>query len=671
MNEVEQILNRAQRRHRRRLLLVSVTIAALIGLAAMAYLSTVIFGRVNIAVVPTEAADNVRIEIIDGRGFVTGVSIWGLKRDLRIRVSASGYESEEISITQATWERAKLDVIMREILARLQATVVPGLQDVQWYLNDTLVREGDTLNIRLNSGDYSITAKHPYYVSQTRQLNITRGEKRDLELRLKPIDGEIFVTSEPNGAEVALDSGLAGRTPINLEVKGGIHGLTVSSDGYDPQTESITIDTSSSMIKRHYELTRSIGTITLNLSPAGGTVKLDGKVVTVPNNKLRLPVRTSHTLQYAKKGFNTESVDFTVAEKDNAVSVRLTPIYGLVTIHSEPKANIEINGTGYGETPQRLKILAVPQKITLSAPGHRPQSRTVVPDEDSTTDLFVTLQTEKDYRMKNAPAQYLNSAGIEMKLFKNTDWVTLGSPRGEVGRRANEFIRQVRLSRPFYAGVREVTAKQFEQFKSSGQTNSGSNHPVVGIEWISAASFCNWLSRKEGFAPVYLFSGGQFVGSDPSADGYRMLTEAEWEWLARKAGRAQQTMFPWGDGKTIPRNSGNIADESAKGRVEQYVANYRDGAPNVAETGRFATNPAGLHDLAGNVKEWVHDIYEMRPPRQNEVKDDTLDRRDLPRRTIKGSSWKSATVTELRAAWRDGSDGARDDLGFRIGRYLY
>lgn len=671
MNEVEQILHQAQRSHRKRLLIVSAVIASIIGLATLVYLSTVIFGRVIVVVAPTEAATNAQIEIIDGGGFVTGSSIWGLKRDLKIKVSASGYETEEILITHATWERAKLDVIMREILAVLKVTVIPNLPDIQWYLNDALVREGASLNIRLNSGDYSISAKHPYYVSQTQSLTVIRGENYDLELHLKPIKGEIFVTSEPNGAEVITDTGLSGVTPINLEVKGGVHELTISSDGYDSQTDSITIDTSSQTMKRHYQLARSMGTISLKLSPKGGTISLNGKVVTVLNNKILLPMGSRHNLRYAKEGFNTQSVDFIVAEKDNTVAVRLTPVYGSVTVFSQPQAKIEINGKEYGQTPQQLKIHAVPQTVTLSAPGYRPQSRTVTPDEDSPLEVFVTLETERDYRMKNAPMQYSNSAGIEMKLFKNPDLVTLGAPRGEVGRRANEFVREVRLSRPFYAAIHEVTTKQFDQFKSPGQSSTGNNRPVASINWISAAMFCNWLSQKEGLAPVYLFSGGQFVGSEPSADGYRMLTEAEWEWLARKAGRAQQTMFPWGDSKTIPRNSGNIADESAKGSVEQYIPNYRDGSAKIAETGKFATNPAGLHDLAGNVKEWVHDIYSLRPPRQTQVKDDTLDSGDSLRRTIKGSSWKSGTLTELRASWRDGGDSAGDDVGFRIGRYLY
>ena len=150
-----------------------------------------------------------------------------------------------------------------------------------------------------------------------------------------------------------------------------------------------------------------------------------------------------------------------------------------------------------------------------------------------------------------------------------------------------------------------------------------------------------------------------------------MLTEAEWEWLARKAGRNQKTTFPWGNSNTIPPNSGNLADESAKGFVSSFIPNYRDGHAKKSEVGLFQANSVAIHDLAGNVSEWTHDTYSLKPPPENQVEIDTLDREASLRRTIKGSNWRSATLTELRSAWRDGSEHARDDLGFRLARYLY
>jgi len=169
---------------------------------------------------------------------------------------------------------------------------------------------------------------------------------------------------------------------------------------------------------------------------------------------------------------------------------------------------------------------------------------------------------------------------------------------------------------------------------------------------------------------VYRFENGRHAGSSVAADGYRLPTEAEWEWLARKAGRDRETRFPWGDATRVPERSGNLADESARGRVPVYIPRYDDGFAGLAEIGRFAANAAGLHDLAGNASEWVHDVYDVQPPEAGGVETDPMDTGTGRWHAVKGSSWRSGTLSELRAAWRAGSDGPRDDLGFRIARYL-
>ena len=672
MNEVEHILTEAQRKYRKRLLVGSATATSIIGLVVLVYLATLLIGRLTVVVAPTEAASTAQIEVLEGIGFVAGSNIWGLKRQLNMVVTADGYEAEELSITLATWKRGKVDVVMREVLATLQATAVPKLPDLQWYLNDAFITKGASLETRMNSGEYSVSARHPYYVSTTQNLTAEKGKNYRLELKLDPVKGEIFITSIPDGATVMTESEIVGQTPLNLEVEGGIHDLTVTSDGFDSQIDSVRITASSPAVKRHYELARSVASVSLSLSPTGGMLLLDGKVKSVSDNKLILPVDTHHKLEYSKDGFRSQSVDLTVKRQGgNTVRIDLSPVYGLVEVDSEPQTEIEINGKVFGQTPQLLKMHAVSQTITLSAPRYLSQTRTILPQESTRQSVFMTLESEKDYRMRNAQPRYVNSAGGEMKLFDNLGSITLGSPRGEIGRRANEFLREVRLTRPFYAGVHEVTVEQFEKYSAPGQASSANRQPVTGIGWTTAAKFCNWLSNNEGITPVYLFTNNQFAGSNPSADGYRMLTEAEWEWLARKAGRTQQSKFPWGDTTKIPVNSGNFADESAKGSLKKYIANYRDGYPQVSDTGMFNTNPAGLHDLAGNVKEWTHDLYSLKPPEQVQIGVDALDSGKSARHTIKGSSWKSAELTELRASWRGGSDSASDDVGFRVARYLF
>jgi len=117
--------------------------------------------------------------------------------------------------------------------------------------------------------------------------------------------------------------------------------------------------------------------------------------------------------------------------------------------------------------------------------------------------------------------------------------------------------------------------------------------------------------------------------------------------------------------------SGNIADENARGQVSRYVPNYTDGHTELAPVGSYKPEKSGLSDLAGNASEWVHDFYSLVPPDNKIVELDPVGPRDGALHVIKGSNWRSGTITELRAAFRDGMATGRDDLGFRVARYLY
>ena len=204
-----------------------------------------------------------------------------------------------------------------------------------------------------------------------------------------------------------------------------------------------------------------------------------------------------------------------------------------------------------------------------------------------------------------------------------------------------------------------------------GSRGLAPDEPVSDVRWGDAAAFANWLSAKEGLAPFYQITGDRVRGFDPTADGYRLLSEAEWEWLTRKAGRPARTIFPWGDGATVPRGAGNIADESANGVARNFVPNYNDGHARIAPVGSFVAEKSGLFDLTGNVSEWVHDWYSLEPPAKGSVATDPLGPSFGDSHVVKGSSWRSGTRTTLRAAYRDGLSAGRDDVGFRLGRYLH
>lgn len=147
------------------------------------------------------------------------------------------------------------------------------------------------------------------------------------------------------------------------------------------------------------------------------------------------------------------------------------------------------------------------------------------------------------------------------------------------------------------------------------------NHPVVGLSWLGALEFCNGLSRLEGLAPAYgeISARGQ-VECNWDANGYRLPTEAEWEYAAR--GGDRQVAYPWGD--AIDPSIANYRESNhpfaATTPLKFFWDSWKKGGPTTpvgyfngeAHDGfrtRSNASAFGAYDMAGNVSEWCWDVY--------------------------------------------------------------
>ncbi len=162
-----------------------------------------------------------------------------------------------------------------------------------------------------------------------------------------------------------------------------------------------------------------------------------------------------------------------------------------------------------------------------------------------------------------------------------------------------------------------MTNAQFRRFKPEHRSGIVGNHtldldnqPVVGITWKEAALYCNWLSEQEGLPPAYEKKGESLVAVNPMTKGYRLPTDAEWEWAARNEGGGKLLRYPWGDALPVAPRSGNYADATARLIVQDVIPDYDDGFAAVGAGRQIpAESRSGLHDIGGNVAEWVHDYY--------------------------------------------------------------
>ena len=198
------------------------------------------------------------------------------------------------------------------------------------------------------------------------------------------------------------------------------------------------------------------------------------------------------------------------------------------------------------------------------------------------------------------------------------------------------------------------------------------NQPVTFVSWIDAINYCNWKSEKESLACCYKIIGDSVVW-DKSAKGYRLLTEAEWEFVARSGGKNYK--FVWGN-DSLPmingRNAANIKDETYKNamppdaKLKPIWEGYNDGYLYTAPVGSFAPNELGVYDMCGNVYEWCWDWYGSYSEEPVNNPDGSATGEARVCRDVGYACPIGQIGTTHRGASKPGN--CLDNVGFRIGR---
>ena len=260
----------------------------------------------------------------------------------------------------------------------------------------------------------------------------------------------------------------------------------------------------------------------------------------------------------------------------------------------------------------------------------------------------------------------------------------MGSPATEAGRFDNEEPQHpVTLGRSFAVGKFPVTRREYAAFArdinlkagqcwqkdlAKGETiqsaaitwlkpgfDQDDNHPVVCVSWNDAKAFAQWLSKK-------------------TSRDYRLLTEAEWEYVVRAGSTTAQ---PWGDNPDQACLYANVRDQTmanaatAPQSKKSFPTHHcNDGSAYTSPVGRYRANAFGVHDTIGNVWEWVedcwNDTYQGAPADGSAWTAGQCDRR-----VLRGGGW-DVIPRDTRSANRDSeTSGARINyVGFRIARPL-
>ena len=605
----------------------------------------------------------------------------------RIIVESPGYKTikDELLITSEPLQVHEVKLV--PLPGHLRVAVTP-IKSATVKVDNLIEATAPTIIRNIEAGPREVSVSAPRYLPFTRIVEMEgRGIEQQLSVNLRPAWADITMKSSPAGAMLSVDSEqLSDLTPLTTELLQGKRALKLTLDGYKEWERTIDVTAGLAIELPPILLEKADGYISIVSKPPGATVTLGSKFIGKSPIKFPVAAGEQHKVSARKDGYKRATETITVDSGDTRnISLDLKPNLALVQFIATPSdAELVVNGETKGPANQSIKLPTHAHKIEIRRSGFVPYTATITPRTGIKKRIKVRLKTPSEAANdkvrrtagNTAVGTITSFAGQRLKLFRGGD-VTMGSSRRDPNRRANEILRSAKLVRPFYFGIHEVTNAEYRSFLANhraqpikGINVDGDKFPVINVSWESAALYCNWLSRKDSLDVFYQIKNSKVLGINPAALGYRLPTEAEWSWVARSApGSTEFFEYPWA-GKFPPRGrSGNYADESANAILGQYVKGYNDGAPASTQVGSYHASLRGIHDIGGNVSEWINDYYAAAIDASRGRVQDPLGPRSGDSRVIRGSNWTSASATELRFAYRDSGKNGRDDVGFRIARY--
>ena len=593
------------------------------------------------------------IKISSSNALIIQNTVYSFKQIFNIDVVAFGYKSKEFQFNHNDAEKL---IILAEMPVLVKFKIDQNFNE--FILND---RTLDSLeNIYLKKGSYSYEVKSKNHISYKSRLEINKyADEILVPIIMQEVNKKLVINSEPNQASVFLNNVELGVTPLSVNLNTTSNNILIKKSQYKDNSIDYTVKNNNSdqiIIK----LIEDEDVINIKSIPSQASLFFNENYIGI--SPLKFKIQDKGILKVKKYGYVDDIINVTKDTKE--LNIALTEDLSEVFISSDPPSDVFLNEEYIGQTPFTKKIQKIKHKISFKSKGFRTLNESFEPTKDK-QNIIKKLLTEKEASLLENKKYSKTSIDGEIILFEPGSFL-MGSSKKESRRDINEIMRSVKITKHFYISKNLITEEQYSLFKRS----SKSNLPVNNISWIDAAKFCNWLSSKEGFENFYEIKNDQIISFNMDSKGYRLPTEAEWEYVA-KSNTPEKYIYSWGSDRKINKLVGNIADVSTQGILSNFIDDYDDGYDERSPVGSFRSNQNDINDLTGNLSEWVNDFYSVEFVQQSKVFQDYIGPLAGTSHVIKGSNYYSSTPLQLGLSYRTYGNEPNNLVGFRIARWIY
>ena len=408
----------------------------------------------------------------------------------------------------------------------------------------------------LQPGEHSVSVRAERYLPFGDVVTVPGlGKQEALHVQLVPRWSNVEVTSEPAGAAIFAGEEQLGVTPATIELLEGSHQISVVREGFAAWDGTVEAEPNTSQALPLIRLEPANAKLLVNSIPRTANVTVDGRYRGQSPITLSLAPGVDYTIGLSKAGYGTASRRVRLgAAASDSITVDLSARTGALTVNVQPAdADIYVDGRARAKGSTTLQLSSAPHKIEVRKSGYQTWTRTVTPRPGYPQTVTARLRSLEEIERAKIQQTVVT---VDQQTMRRVEPGTfrMGSSRAEQGRRANEVLVPVTLTKPFLIGVREVTNDEFAKFRPGHDSGSsvhpslaGGNNPVANVTWADAAEYCNWLSKREGLKPAYEEKFGEWTLIRPLTNGYRLPTEAEWAWAIKYGGSPGATRFSWGE----------------------------------------------------------------------------------------------------------------------------